>query len=487
MRPDLAETDVLTALEAFPELPEWLAGVVAPERVADSLRHAVPQLSGPDVELTHAVVDGLHAEDDEWHVRCRVGLVRNGQPSDLVLVGRLLPPGSAPPPDAPAPPFGEPGWRCHLADLRLLLHVETADAALPALRSLTDPDRAVDILRRGLRNAGYRVDVAGCVPEVVRYKPGDRCTIVYRMQYRGVPGPDPLVVKTHRGDKGRTAWDAMRALWARPLARDGIVTLAEPLAYLPEERVLVQGPVPGERTLKDLARAALTPASPEDSAGSPRTLDELREMLARTAVALAALHGSGARYDRSMPPGEGLASLRELAARLARTVPHVGTAVEPLLDRLEALDASVPADPVVTAHLDFFAAQVLLHDGRVGFIDFDKSCRAEPAPDLGRFRAKLRDTGISAFCASGRPLVAGPQLERHLRLLDELCDDFLTEYQQHAPVTAERVALWESAELLTVLLHAWTRVRPAHVGPRLTLLRHVLSTAPAVAVRSPVP
>jgi hypothetical protein len=483
MRTDPAEKDVLAALEAFAEMPEWLTGVMAPGRVAGSLRRAVPQLSGPEVELTGAAVDELHPEGDGWHARCRVGLVREGRPSDLVLAGRLLPPGSAPP-DTSGTPFGEPGWRCYLADLRLLLHVETADAALPALPSLTDPRTAAELLQRSLRTAGHRVEVAGCIPEVVRYKPGDRCTVVYRMRYRGAPGPDPLVAKTHRGDRGRVAWEAMRALWAGPIAGGGAVTLAEPLTYLPEERVLVQGPVPGERTLKDLARAALTPAPAEE----PRTtLDELRETLGRTAVALAALHGSGARYGRSVSPGEELAAVRELAARLARTVPQVGTAADPLMDRLEALDASVPADPLVPAHHDFFPGQVLLDGGRIGVIDFDKSCHAEPARDLGRFRAKLRDTGISAFRASGHRLVPGPPLERHLRLLDELCADFLAAYQRHAPVTTERVTLWESAELLTLLLHAWTRVRPARVGQRLALLRHGLSVPPAFTARSPMP
>src|SRR4029453_560839 len=245
---------------------------------------------------------------DEWHVHCRVELVDDGRPSELVLVGRLLPPGSAPLLDTSAASFGEPGWGCYLPDLGLLLEVEVADAGLPALPSLVDADRAAEVLQQALRSAGYGVDVAACVPDVVRYKPGSRCTIVYRMEYgSGVPGPDPLVVKTHQGDKGRTAWEAMRALWARPVARDGVVTLAQPLAYLPEERVLVQGPVPEERTLKDLARQALTDAVTEESADS---LDELREMLARTAAALAALHGSGARYGRSATWEEELAGGR---------------------------------------------------------------------------------------------------------------------------------------------------------------------------------
>jgi hypothetical protein len=480
MSQSVEDRDMGTALDAFADLPEWLSAVMEPGRVADALRRAVPELRGPQSRLTTAVVDRLRAKGAEWHVHCRAELVADDRPSELTLIGRLLPPDSAPPEDIAVASFGEPGWRCYLPDLRLVLEVEEADAGLPALPSLIHAGKAAEVLQQSLRDAGYDLDVTGCVPDVVRYKPGSRCTIVYGMQYAGdAAGPDPLVVKTHQGDKGRTAWEAMCALWALPVATDGVVTLAQPLAYLPEERVLVQGPVPEERTLKDLAREALTDALSDEPTG---TLDALRDMLDRTAAALAALHGSGARYGREATWDEELAEVREVVARLATTVPHIGSAADPLLSRLEALHSSVPADPLVSAHHDFRPAQVLLHEGRIGFIDFDGACRAEPALDLGRFRAKLRDIGISAFSASGRAL-AGEPLERHLRLVDDLCDGFLAAYQQHAPVTAERVVLWEWTDLLTALLHAWTKVRTARVEPRLALLRHATTTPATVATR----
>jgi len=471
MSETLVDRDIVAALEPFAELPEWLAVVMAPGRVADALRREVPELARPGVELTGAEVDRLRAKGAEWLVHCRVTLVEDGRPRDVVLVGRLLPPGTPPPArQSPDASFGQPGWHHYLADLRLLLEVEEADPGLPALPSLVDAERAAEVLQQGLLTAGHDVEVTGCVPDVVRYKPGSRCTIVYRMRYRdGAPGPDPLVAKTHQGDKGATAWDAMRALWESPVATDGTVTLAEPIAYLPEERVLVQGPVPEERTLKDLARDSLIQA-----AGGGRTdaLDELREMLERTAVALAALHGSGARYGREATWDEELAEVRGVVARLAVSVPPIGTAADPLLRRLEELHAVSPADPVVSAHHDFRPAQVLLHEGRIGFIDFDGACRAEPALDLGRFRAKLRDIGISAFPMSSSDGAGDGALDRYLALLDELCDDFLAAYLRRAPVTAERVVLWETTDLLTALLHAWTKVRTARVTPRLTLLRH---------------
>jgi aminoglycoside phosphotransferase (APT) family kinase protein len=151
------------------------------------------------------------------------------------------------------------------------------------------------------------------------------------------------------------------------------------------------------------------------------------------------------------------------------------TAAEPLLQRLAALASGVGPDPVVTVHHDFRPAQVLLYRGRIGFIDFDGSCMAEPALDLGRFRAKLRDICISAPAESGLPPM-GDALEARLRLLDGVCDDFLAVYRRHASVTPERVALWETTDLLTALLHAWTKVRTHRVAPRLAVLRHALVT-----------
>ena len=83
---------------------------------------------------------------------------------------------------------------------------------------------------------------------------------------------------------------------------------------------------------------------------------------------------------------------------------------------------------------------------------------AEPALDLGRFRAKLRDIVISVLSASDQPM-EGSALDWHLNLMDELCDHFLDAYCEKAKVSRERVLLWETCDLLTAMLHAWTKVR----------------------------
>jgi hypothetical protein len=276
-----------------------------------------------------------------------------------------------------------------------------------------------------------------------------------------------VVVKTHQADKGEAAWAAMNALWQRPETWHGLVRLAEPLAYLPEQRILVQGPVPEECTLKDLARDAI-------ASGDPGLLDQLREGLAKTARALAALHQSGASYGREATFEDELAEVSEVLHRLSLSVPALDEAAAALVATLAERCRRTPAGPMVPAHHDFRPAQVLLHDGDLGFIDFDGACMAEQALDLGRFRAKLRDIGISTL--GGLRDLGDPRVPENLELLDELCDGFLRSYQQHAEVSTERVLLWETCDLLTTMLHAWTKVRLARLTPRLATLVHQLET-----------
>ena len=474
----VAGEPVVSALAPFASLPAWLSVGMDETRVADSLVLHVHELAAGPLRLLSCTADRLRAKDDQWLARYTLTVAKPGEePHDVVLVGNLWPPGRAPRAGEAADDgtrFGQPGWRCLLPDLGLDLRVEASDEALPALPSLVEPTAVAAMLQPVLHAAGYAdATIASCDPVVVRYKPGSRCTVVVDVTYArpssdAVP-PSPVVLKTHQGVKGESAWEAMNALWQCPLGWRDVVTLAEPLGYLPDQRTLVQGPVPEERTLKELARQAI-------GAGSPELLGSLREALTKTARALAAMHRCGATYGRTATFEDELAEVAEVVDRLSLSVPALNGAAQPLLDRLAQLAADEPADAVVPAHHDFRPAQVLLHSGDIGFIDFDGACMAEPALDLGRFRAKLRDIGISAL-GLDRPLPSRDVIDQNLSLLDELCEGFLVAYQQHAPVSRNRVLMWETCDLLTTMLHAWTKVRLTRLEPRLILLTHQLVTA----------
>lgn len=471
--------DAADALAAFEELPRWLAVAMDPAAVGAELTRHVDELASGVLRLQACVPERLRAKGDSWLLRYRLEVLDlHDRVHEVVLTGTLWPPGRQVPREVAFGDhgggaghrvrFGVPGWRHYLAGLRADVAVEEHDEALPALPRLTEPGPAAELVQQVLRDAGSDAVVASCSPQVVRYKPGSRCTVVVPVQYAGpTPGPSPVVLKTHQGDKGHTAWAAMTALWDRQDGWRDVVHLAEPLGFLPEERILVQGPVPEERTLKELAREAI-------GDGSPAALDVLRGELAKTAAALAAIHDSGAEYGRTATLADELDEIEEVVDRLATTVPTLRSAADTFLAEQRRRAEALPADPVVPAHHDFRPAQVLLHEGRVGFIDFDGSCMAEPALDLGRFRAKLRDIGISALLQRD-PGLLDRDHEPELAVLDELCDHFSAEYLRHRPVSEARVLLWESADLFTAMLHAWTKVRVARLRPRMLLLRRRLA------------
>jgi hypothetical protein len=245
------------------------------------------------------------------------------------------------------------------------------------------------------------------------------------------------------------------------------VTIAEPLAFLSDLKVLVQAGIPHERTLRQLLKSSL-------GAGTANSEDDLVAFLAKTARGLAELHASRARPLEIVTWEDELAEVRSVAARLGVLVPELAEATTPLLTRLEDLARMHPADPLRPAHRSFRPAQVLLHGAAIGFIDFDGFCRAEPAIDVALFRAIVKDIGLQALQAKEGKAADGRARPEHLAQLDELCEGFSVGYEAAAPISRPRVALWEALDLLTLVLHSWTKLMFDRLGPRLELLRHHL-------------
>jgi aminoglycoside phosphotransferase (APT) family kinase protein len=146
-------------------------------------------------------------------------------------------------------------------------------------------------------------------------------------------------------------------------------------------------------------------------------------------------------------------------------VPHLDGAADPFLSDLKHRAARIPADPALPAHHSFRPAQVLLHDSGIGFIDFDGFCHAEPARDVALFRATTRDLAMSV-------LPEDTPLQARLLIVDDLCEYFLARYRELAPISRERVAVWEALDLFTNVLHSWTKAKPRRLARSLTLLRH---------------
>lgn len=461
------------ALGDLAAMPGWLTAAADPAAVADGLRAAVPELAAGERVIAKCAPK-LRMKDGPrpgWSASYRVTTTgEDGTKQTVELVGTFLPPEPDAGPPTSTGAFGSEDFRVAIPRLGLELEVGRSDDALPTLPLVTDPVAAGRLLEDALRGPYPGVRVVGCRPEVMRHKPGSRCTVRYQLDLDRATAdgaPTTVVAKIYRGDKGANAYAGMQALWNADIASGAVVSLAEPIAYRDDLRLLVQGPVEEERTLKDLVRATFA-ADEDERAGA---LEGVAAELAKTADGLAALHGSGIEHGEVVTWEDELDDVRNLIERLRPPLPAAAAAVTAFLDRVELRSRASTAEPMAPCHRSFRPAQVLLHGGRIAFIDFDGLATAEPALDAALFRAAVRDVGAGALLGAGR---SQPELHRGLDQLDELCDGFLARYRSHRALSAERVALWETLDLVTYVLHCWTKIKPERLATRMTLLdRHV--------------
>jgi len=467
---------VWSGLDQLASLPDWLNAATDPERVLPALALAIPEL------VSGALTISARLKRGDWIgvYTLTFGETHSSGPRVVVLRGTILPPDRLVPPGLTADPpaFGTVGWRSYLPALRIAFEMEPPDAALASLPILTDPDQARALLERSIRAAaptyaGLRIEA--CVPTIMRYTPGSRCTILYRLSYppartRGHDWPEIVVAKTYKGGKGEHAYVGMRALWESPLRHIGGVTLAEPLAFLPDLNVLVQGPIREEETLQQTMESAAR-------AHTPAARDALHGVVRQTAAGLAGLHRSALGIGPVRTWEMALAEVRSVADELADAVPSIADVAARLLAWLEARAAEHPADSRVTAHGTFRPGQVLISQGEIGFIDFDNWCQAEPALDLSLFFRRTKDIVLGA--QKGDAPDGESSRATLLAMADTICAVFLSEYERQAPVSRQRIALWEALDLFKLVLHSWTKVKPERLKNSLFALeRHLRSLTP---------
>jgi hypothetical protein len=470
------------AVEQLADLPDWLIAIVQPERVRGVLARTLPEVASGEPTLDSCQISRLRLKKGRWNGLYQLTVTRSSdsQPTVIQTQGTLIP-ADQPEPDQTggAPALGAEGWRCYVPELRLLLEMQKPEAALPSLPILTDPEQARALLEQSIRAAApayHDMRIQSCTPRVVRYKPGSRCTILYDLVYPpdlidGRSWPELVAVKTYKGSKGENAYAGMRALWESSLGTGETVTIAEPLGYLPELNALIQGPIGEEQTLKDLIRSALR-------SSTPTALAELDEAMRKTAIGLAALHRSGVEYGEAYTWEEEFDEVRETTEQLGTAVPRLAGVAAPLLEHLSALAAKHPADPLGPAHHSFRPAQVLLYQGKIGFIDFDSFCQAEPALDLALFLSATKNIGLSEPHeeeSNDDDTALDPEMrQRLLDRLDTVCESFLAEYERHAPISRQRVAVWQALDLLTLVLTCWTKIKPVRLSNTMTMLeRHL--------------
>jgi hypothetical protein len=273
------------------------------------------------------------------------------------------------------------------------------DPKLPHLDTVMAPSEhgaltaALESVARGFHEVPSDWQLSGVVAEPVRYKPGDRCVLRYRLTF-GEPGATEhaatatrtctLVAKLYREESEAQAADD---LLDRLHDQAAVAWIARPLGVVPglplaltEDLGSSRDPVP--------ALSGLHVVHPGSG--------EAFEVVRRAAEALAELHTSDLDTPglnrRTGGVEAGRAAKR--ATSLEQYVPELTPMVRRVTAALCATLEELPEDTLRPAHGSYKSSQLMVRDGAVFLVDFDQFCAADPALDVGYFLAYLRPAGL---------------------------------------------------------------------------------------------
>jgi aminoglycoside phosphotransferase (APT) family kinase protein len=258
-----------------------------------------------------------------------------------------------------------------LEELGIVVMPFPNDPSLPILPSLADVAARESVLRKLMPERG---DLWAGQLHGLRYKPKRR--FVAQLSTGRTP---QAALKVYTESTYQTALRNAQAF-----AAQDAVQIAPLIGRDDEARMLAFEWLPG-RVLSDLI------TSPRPDYGA----------VTRVGAAMARLHMQDPGGLTTVSRDAEATALSAVAAGIADLSPALATRATALARRLAARIRAAPpvARPI---HGDFYAQQVLVTDDEVGFLDFDRAHRGDPAADLGNFIAHLQREVLEYRLFEGR-------------------------------------------------------------------------------------
>ncbi|MGH2494342.1 MAG: phosphotransferase family protein [Ktedonobacteraceae bacterium] len=291
-----------------------------------------------------------------------------------------------------------------------------ADSGLPALAASCDisTGRVFSAIEQAART--YLQDEAWTLKEVVaepvRYKPGNRCVIRYRLILAHKPGEE----QKHLTIFGKVYADPQQARSVQALQQrlydEQVAKLGSSLVGLTYSTPLLPRPLGIVEEIGLTFNEAVQPASADEhmltgtralqprlergQGGAISSISLPVEELRLTAAALARLHTSAVRPAEGAPRtgAKEAKRARDRAALIASHNAAQAEEVQRLAQDLATRLESVKPDSYRPAHGGFKSSQLLFHNHQVFVVDFDGFCIADAALDVGYFLAYLRPSGL---------------------------------------------------------------------------------------------
>jgi len=279
-----------------------------------------------------------------------------------------------------SPRFGEP--LIHLPDLDMVIWAFPNDPELPHLPDVIDPQKVLPYLPYDSLPAGVDGprDLTDVSVEVIHYYPEERCTSRYSLQW-GLPEAPrtvTLIGKTFKDKTGQEVYRRLRQLWQSAQEQPEGFAVAQPLSYDSRVKTVWQEAVPGVPAISLMSTA------------------RRKEWLVAIAKGLARLHQSPSVSSTTLALSDHLEDLRTKTEKLQYAFPVSQKPLELLRQSLEQSAPRLTPAPRTFIHGDFHLRQLLVHEGKVVFLDFDECGLGDPLQDLASFIVDLHFYDFSA-------------------------------------------------------------------------------------------
>ena len=394
-----------------------------------------------------------------------------GQPSDpehlftlTVAEQALTAAGEAPQPSAW---LGRWPGMLEVAERGLTLQSFPHDVGLPALAAAMTPMQT-PALRTALEQAVRHTLPAGepwrledVEATALRYKPGDRCVIRYRLHLGATDPASQRVEHVTRSVVGKVYRDVAQAREAAALLERLAASPQSP-RWSPESLGVVE-PLPLALS-EDLGGPRDTPPTVPGTAVVRPADPHAEDAVVAAARALADLHcGTAAAPDTPTRTGaDEAARAAKRASVLTAYVPALAGTVAVAADTLTTHLLAASPDTLVPAHGSYKPSQLLVRDGAVKLVDFDQFCLADPALDVGYFLAYLRPPGLWYHRAGTREW-----FEQTAETFTRTYDAALAEHGWSAGTRTgvlARAHVYEAALLLKIAARRPNRLHSPRVG-----------------------
>ena len=267
-------------------------------------------------------------------------------------------------------PLDPNGYVRFFQDLNLFLFFFPTDPVFPRLAKVAIPTTVQPLLTDHFKRLRPDAEIRWLSVTRVKYLPEISCIFRYEAD---IGEERPLIIygKAQHSGRGAMTYEVMKALWAMPARSSGDLVIAEPLAYYPDDALLLQSELQGEEVKGD------------------RHSDVFLGQCEAAGRMIGHIHASGINVGQ---PHSVEVEIDRILSRLEEfklSAPRVFMMLRDLLKQIAAKAERLPPETAVPSHGDYKYNQFLWDGTRYGMIDVEYFVQAEPSFDLGKYCGHL--------------------------------------------------------------------------------------------------